>query len=54
MPTITYPRPPYAPPHSYQTLVMITLVLCLILNFTSLAFGIPALVFSTLVSVYIL
>ena len=50
MPITTYPRPSYASPHSYLILVLTTMTICSVLNITSLAFGIPALILSTMVS----
>ena len=48
MPITAYPRPSYASPHSYLALTIVTLIICLLLNITSLALGIPAITLSIL------
>ena len=50
MPITAYVEPPNYPPHSYLMLVVITLVICSVLNPTSLGLGVPAVVLSSLVS----
>ena len=50
MPVTAYERPPYPAPHSFLALVVFTLIICLVLNITSLVIGIPALIFSVSVS----
>ena len=50
--TVTaYERPPYPAPHSFLLLVVLTLIICMVLNISSLVLGIPALIFSLSVSV---
>jgi hypothetical protein len=46
MPVMMYPEPPHPSPHSYLAMVLFTLAFCLFWNITSVAFGIPALIFS--------
>ena len=43
-------KPSYDPPHSHLPLAVVTAIICALLNFTSLALGIPAIVLSALVS----
>ena len=50
MPITAYERPPHPAPHSFLALVVFTLIICLVLNITSLALGLPALIFSIFVS----
>ena len=50
MPGTAYQRSPHPPPHSFLVLAFFSLIICALLNFTSLAIGIPALVFSVSVS----
>ena len=50
VPITAYPKPPHPAPHSYLVLVLLTLAFCLFWNITSLALGIPALIFSVSVS----
>jgi hypothetical protein len=50
MPVMMYPEPPHPSPHSYLAMVLFTLAFCLFWNITSVAFGIPALIFSVKVS----
>ena len=51
MATPAYSRQLYPAPHSFLPLVIISVFICTMMNFTSLAIGIPALVWSILVSV---
>ena len=44
------PQPPYKGPHDFLFLAMVTTIICAILNLLSLAFGIPAVVLSAMVS----
>ena len=50
LPIAAYPRPSYVSPHSYLALTIVTLIICALLNLTSLALGIPAMIMSILVS----
>ena len=50
LPITAYPRPSYVSPHSYLALTIVTLIICALLNLTSLALGIPAMIMSILVS----
>ena len=50
MPITAYERPPHPAPHNFLALVVFTLIICLVLNITSLALGLPALIFSIFVS----
>ena len=49
-PTMDALKPSYNPPHSHLPLAVVTAIICALLNFTSLALGIPAIVLSALVS----
>ena len=44
------PQPPYNAPHDFLILAMVTTIICAILNLISLAFGIPAIILSAMVS----
>ena len=45
----TYPRPSYPSPHNFLALASIIVIVCSIINLTSMAIGIPAVIFSILV-----
>ena len=47
---VVAPQPPYKASHDFLLLAMVTTIICAILNLISLAFGIPALVLSAMVS----
>ena len=49
-PVSAYPRPSYPPPHNYIALAVIVTVICCLLNLTSLAIGIPAIVMGVMVT----
>ena len=52
---VAAPPPSYDAPHDFFMLAMVTTIICGILNLVSLAFGIPAIVLSAMVtSVYIM
>ena len=44
-------RPNYKPPHTYLILTMVVLLICAMLNITSIVFGVPALVMAIMVSI---
>ena len=48
------PPPNYDAPHDFLALALVTTIICAILNLISLAFGIPAIVLSVMVSLFIL
>ena len=50
MPITAYIEPPHSPPHSYYVLVVITMIICSVLNPTSVGLGLPAVILSGLVS----
>jgi hypothetical protein len=55
MPTmmVSQPLPSYDAPHDFLMLAMVATIICGMLNLLSLAFGIPAIVLSALVTNFI-
>ena len=43
----------YDAPHDFLTLALVTTIICAILNLLSLVIGIPAIIFSVMVSLFI-
>jgi hypothetical protein len=50
MPITAYSEPPHSPPHNYYVLVVITMIICSVLNPTSIGLGLPAMILSVLSS----
>ena len=49
---VATPPPNFDAPHDFLALALVTTIICAILNLISLAFGIPAIILSVMVSLY--